>query len=222
MRNFAKSPCGRQPCPLERPDASHERAGGVSRRAGDASAPHPSGTRTQGAARPRVRHHLDMCDPQSIFSKQHSEATMIEHHVSGFIERLRRSWRRSLRRRRALDELAACPPSELNRMAADVGVSGEELYRLARYADWPSELLPRRLELLGVDAAYVRQAMPTTFRDLTRVCANCRSSRRCRQDLARGDAQAGQVSYCLNAATIDVLTLNRDDREIRNATRGAA
>jgi len=133
---------------------------------------------------------------------------MKEEHVSGFVERLRRSWRRSLHRRRALDELAACPPSELMRMAADVGVSGEELYRLARYSGAPSELLPQRLELLGIDAEYVRQAMPTTFRELARVCAACRASRRCRRDLARGDVQAGQVNYCLNGLTIDVLTLN--------------
>ena len=100
-----------------------------------------------------------VCDP-SNFPEQH-EDTMNEQHLSGFIERLRRSWRRSWHRRRALDELAACPPSELKRMAADVGVSGEELYRLARFADGPSELLPQRLELLGIDAQYVRQAMPT-------------------------------------------------------------
>ena len=93
-------------------------------------------------------------------------------------------------------------------MAADVGVSGEELYRLARYSGAPSELLPQRLELLGIDAEYVRQAMPTTFRDLARVCAACQASRRCRRDLARGDVQAGQVNYCLNGLTIDVLTLN--------------
>ena len=153
-----------------------------------------------------------VCDP-SNFPEQH-EGTMNEQHVSGFIERLRRSWRRSWHRRRALDELAACPPSELKRMAADVGVSGEELYRLARYADGPSELLPQRLELLGIDAQYVRQAMPTTFRDLARVCAACQASHRCRRDLARGDVQAGQVNYCLNGLTIDVLTLKTDDRKI--------
>jgi hypothetical protein len=147
---------------------------------------------------------------------------MNKEHVSGFVERLRQSWRRSLRRRRTLDELAACPPSELKRMAADVGVSGEELYRLARYSDGPTELLPQRLELLGIDAEYVRQAMPTTFRDLARVCAACQASRRCRRDLARGDVQAGQVNYCLNGLTIDVLTLNMDDRKIPDTTGGTA
>ena len=79
----------------------------------------------------------NLCANPSNFPEQHSsEGTMNEEHVSGFIERLRRSWRRSLHRRRTLDELAACPPSELKRMAADVGVSGEELYRLARYCRW--------------------------------------------------------------------------------------
>ena len=69
--------------------------------------------------------------------------------------------------------------------------------------------LPQRLELLGIDAEYVRQAMPTTF---PRPCPCLRSLpgvRRYRRDLARGDAQVGLESYCLNALTIDVLTVSR-------------
>src|SRR4029450_7120982 len=92
-----------------------------------------------------------VCDPKQFPGAAQREGTMNKEHVSGFVERFGRSWRRSLHRRRALDELAACPPSELTRMAADVGVSGEELYRLARYSGAPSELLPQRLELLGID-----------------------------------------------------------------------
>ena len=134
---------------------------------------------------------------------------MNEEHVSLLLERLRQSWRHCLRRWRTIDELAACPPSEQRRIAADVGVSSEQFCRLRRNSDGPSELLPQRLELLGIDAEYVRQAMPTTFRDLARVCAACQASRRCRRDLGRGDAQVGLESYCLNAPTIDVLTVSR-------------
>jgi hypothetical protein len=147
---------------------------------------------------------------------------MNEKRVSLLLERLRRSWRHCLRLWRAVDELAACPPSELRRITADVGVSGEELYRLSRNADGPSELLPQRLELLGIDAEYVRQAMPTTFRDLARVCAACQVSPRCRRDLARGVAQVGLESYCLNGPTIDVLTVRSDHRNVQDTTRRTA
>jgi hypothetical protein len=142
--------------------------------------------------------------------------------VSLSVERLRRCWRDWLLRWRAIDELAACPPGELRRIASDLGVSSDELYRLSRNPNGPSELLPQRLELLGIDPEYVRQAMPTTFRDLARVCAACQASRRCRRDLARGDVQVGLESYCLNGPTTDVLTLSTDNRRVLARTRGTA
>jgi hypothetical protein len=67
----------------------------------------------------------------------------------------------------------------------------------------PSELMPRRLQLLGFDPAYVRVAQTATYRDLQRVCAVCKAWRRCAHDLANGDTQAGMSGYCLNAYTID-------------------
>jgi hypothetical protein len=145
---------------------------------------------------------------------------MNEEHASGLLPRLRRGWRHCLNRWRSIDELDACPPSELRRITADVGVSSEDLCRLSRNPDGPSELLPRRLELLGIDAKYVRQAMPTTFRDLARVCAACQAPRRCRRDLARGDVQIGLESYCLNGPTIDILTVGTNDRKFRDTTAG--
>ena len=128
--------------------------------------------------------------------------------ASGLINRLRRSWHRSMNRRRAINELAACPPSEIRRLACDVGLSGGDLRLLCRSDFGPSELLPRRLQVLGIDPEFVRHAEPTTFRDLARVCASCQASRRCARDLARGDVQAGMEGYCLNSATIDALTVS--------------
>src|SRR5262249_52895409 len=81
----------------------------------------------------------------------------------------------------------------------------------------PSELLPRRLELAGIDPEAVRHTEPTTLRDLARVCASCQASRRCARDLARGDAQAGMDAYCLNSATIDALTASCNGRGSRSA-----
>src|SRR5262245_33279651 len=121
---------------------------------------------------------------------------------------LRRRGRRSLRQWRATNELAACPASELRRIAAEVGVSAADLHQLCHNHVGPSQLLPQRLNLLGIDANYVEQEMPMLFRDLARVCATCQASRRCARDLARDDVQAGMDSYCLNGATLDALTLH--------------
>jgi len=135
--------------------------------------------------------------------------------ASGFLERLRQSWHRSISRRRAISELAACPPAELRRIASDVGVSGGDLRQLCRNDFGPSELLPQRLQLLGIDPEFVRHAEPTTFRDLQRVCGACQATRRCARDLARGDVQAGMDSYCLNGATLDALSVSPKERELQ-------
>jgi hypothetical protein len=111
--------------------------------------------------------------------------------------------------RRSRAELDACSPSELHRIAQDVGLTGEELRSLDCSHPGPSELMPRRLEQLGLDTAYVKNAHTATYRDLERVCATCKAWRRCARDLAQGDVQTGMTRYCLNAPTIDALLLER-------------
>lgn len=123
---------------------------------------------------------------------------------------LRERWGRMLRNRRSLVELAACPPSELQRIARDVGVSISDLRIVAAAHPGPSELLPRRLGLLGLDSAYVKSALTATYRDLERTCAMCTAWRHCARDLANGDVQAGMGRYCLCSPTIDALTVDRE------------
>jgi hypothetical protein len=72
--------------------------------------------------------------------------------------------------------------------------------------------MPERLRQLGIDPAYVKYARTATYRDLERVCATCKSAGRCARDLATGDAQTGMNSYCLNAHTIDLLTVDWPER----------
>jgi hypothetical protein len=118
-------------------------------------------------------------------------------------------WRRMLREERSLVELAAHPPSELQCIGQDVGVSESDL-RIIAAAHWgPGELLPLRLELLGLDPGYVRRALTATYRDLEKKCAMCTAWRRCTRDLAKGDPQAGMDTYCLNSETIDALTVDQ-------------
>jgi hypothetical protein len=133
-------------------------------------------------------------------------ATLSAH--AAFV-RVREEWRRILRRRRSLVELAACPPSELHRIAQDVGLSVSDLRAIAAAHLGPSELLPLRLELLGLDPGYIKYARTEPYRDLERTCAACTAWRRCARDLARGDVQAGMGSYCLNSPTIDALTVDQ-------------
>ena len=134
---------------------------------------------------------------------------MVKLSVHDTFIRLRDNWQRLRRRRRSLAELAACQPSELNRIARDVGVSVSDLRIIAAAHPGPGELLPPRLQLLGLDADYIGCALTATHRDLERTCAMCTAWRRCARDLAKGDVQAGMDSYCLCSPTIDALTVDR-------------
>jgi hypothetical protein len=107
-------------------------------------------------------------------------------------------------------ELAACSPSDLHRITQDVGISERDLRSLTTCSHpGPNELMPKRLQDLGLDPAFVKYAHTATYRDMERVCGTCKSWRRCERDLAKGDIQAGMQTYCLNASTIDALTVDR-------------
>jgi hypothetical protein len=117
-------------------------------------------------------------------------------------------WRRVIRNQRTLRELDAFSPAERRHLANDVGLSGTDLRGFDCAHEGPSELMPARLRELGIDPGFVKYARTATYRDLERVCATCKSWRRCARDLAKCDAQTGMDSYCLNAPTIDSLIVD--------------
>jgi len=132
-------------------------------------------------------------------------------HSPTILSRLGSTWQRVVLYRRSMAELAACPPNELHRIAQDIGLSERDLRSLACSHPGPSELMPKRLQELRLDPAFVKYARTATYRDMERVCGTCKAWRRCARDLAKGDVQAGMRSYCLNAPTIDALTVDRLD-----------
>ena len=130
------------------------------------------------------------------------------------VARIRAGWQRWLRSRRSIVELAACPPNELRRIAQDVGVNEQGLRNLHCSHPGLAELMPQRLRELGIDPAFVKLELPATYSDLERVCASCKSWRRCARDLSINNVQAGMEGYCPNAFTIDVLTVPQRDRPV--------
>ena len=94
-----------------------------------------------------------------------------------------------------------CPNSEFFRSHAEHSSAGAGV--LAE-----GELIPWRLQQLGLDPGYVKVCRTSTYQDLERVCASCKSRRLCARDLARGDVESGMRSYCPNAPTIDALVVN--------------
>jgi hypothetical protein len=128
--------------------------------------------------------------------------------MTSMVARLRDTWQRLRDNHAALAELAACPPGELHRAACEVGIGDGGLRSLARTHPGPSDLMPQRLEQLGLDPAFLKIEHTATYRDMQRVCGTCRGWRRCARDLAKGDVESGMGGYCLNAATIDALTVD--------------
>ena len=96
------------------------------------------------------------------------------------------------------------------RRRRDVGPIAQDLQALTSgpYGG-QRELMPERLERLGLDPAYIKLFHTSTYQDLQRVCASCKDWRRCTRDLARGDVQSGMENYCLNAPCIDALLVGR-------------
>ena len=70
------------------------------------------------------------------------------------------------------------------------------------------ELMPWRLQQLGLDPGYVKVCCTSIYEDMQSVCASCKSRRLCARDLARGDVESGMRCYCPNEPTIDALIIN--------------
>src|SRR5947209_9326621 len=110
-----------------------------------------------------------------------------------------------------LNELAACDVDDL---ARDVGITTSELHVLA--GRWPDEsnLLSRRLGVMGLEQ--FAQAEPQVLRDLQRVCGQCDSGRRCERDFNDDLNDRSWREYCPNVMTLDALrSEDRDQRLLR-------
>jgi uncharacterized protein YjiS (DUF1127 family) len=126
-----------------------------------------------------------------------------------------REWMHARREER---ELNALPAELLSEIAHDVGLSVYELTHVATRNPGASTLMPRRLDMMGIDPEYVRATKPAVYRDLERVCGRCQNWQLCDRDLAEGNVDDGQCSYCGNAATIDALAVG-GRRHADNARR---
>ena len=151
----------------------------------------------------RERRFLPRCRTASRHSGGGDKA------MNGKLSAWSRRWRQIWRNGCSARELDALSPADRFRLSEDVGLAGTDLRRFHCTHDGPSRLMPQRLRALGIDPGYVKYGLPATYRDLERVCAGCKSSRRCERDLARGDEQRGMDSYCLNAPTINSLIVGR-------------
>ena len=100
-------------------------------------------------------------------------------------------------------ELEQCG-DDIQRIAADAGLTAADLRRLIPLGPEAAALLPHMMEALNLDPA---AAPVEVLRDLQRVCSQCKRKIECTCELARGSADTTYVDFCPNADTLRALQL---------------
>ena len=112
-------------------------------------------------------------------------------------------WCRRWASRSSCSGLEDCAPGDIDRIARDLGLTLGDLRALER-TDEPL-LLPQMLAELHIEATGLARSEPAVLRDLHRVCSLCDCKRRCKMELAEGDAAATYEAFCPNALTLKAL-----------------
>jgi hypothetical protein len=115
-------------------------------------------------------------------------------------------WQEARKQWNRLFEFSNLDPHELERMAADAGLSSDELVYLSKQANGVPLLIEKRLAALNLHPDDVRKLSPLLLRDLERTCALCSEKGRCADDMAVDPLAPGWESYCPNSGTVRTLT----------------
>jgi len=121
-------------------------------------------------------------------------------------DRIGEWWKRWRDRRAVLASLDRCGRGEVERMAWDLGIGGNDLRVLA--GKWPdgATLLERRIEAQGLVQTEIERIEPQVMRDLQRVCSICDNKRACEHDLDRDPGSPVWKDYCPNADTFGAVS----------------
>ena len=103
------------------------------------------------------------------------------------------------------NELASLSHSDLERLAADIGVTDSDLRDVVPQIADHSELMDRMIRARGLDPVQLRRALAPVMRDMEVTCARCGDSRICGRALAAGTAAERSHEFCGNARVIDEL-----------------
>ncbi|NBJ13096.1 hypothetical protein [Microvirga arsenatis] len=117
---------------------------------------------------------------------------------------LRRWWSS----RQARKELACLSIHEHATLARDLGLSSDQLDRMAAHGARGGADLHRFLDAMGLAPEWLELTRPTVLREMSIVCSACPVARLCRRDLERGWAPAVR-RYCPNIMTIDAILAER-------------
>jgi hypothetical protein len=112
------------------------------------------------------------------------------------------------RRGRAMGELKALDhagPVDIERMAAGVGMSVDELADLIARGSETTELVGRMMAAHGLSRAKLSKAAPGLVETIESRCEGCRHRHRCEIELNAGTAADHATAFCPNARTMQAL-----------------
>lgn len=107
------------------------------------------------------------------------------------------------------EELMALTLADYELMAADIGITPEQLREVAPRIGDHSWQVAAMMRANGVDPDQVRRDRAPVMRDLEVMCALCHKTGRCRRELAMGAAAEAMHKFCINAETIQDLAAPR-------------
>ena len=107
--------------------------------------------------------------------------------------------------RQCRQQLDECDSHEIAYIATDVGLSPNDLRRLAKLGPDAAKLVLERMAALHLDAEAIAKSEPATMRDLQRLCSTCASKKQCQFDLLLIPDDPMWWQYCPNAGTLDAL-----------------
>ena len=122
--------------------------------------------------------------------------------LNGLTSLLTEKWKNFWEKRAAINELANCDPSEVARIAEDLGVSATDLRFLAASDKGVADLLKCRLQELRIDPTNID---PAVMRDLQLHCARCNSKQLCAHELEDKPPIQTWPLYCPNEPTIEAI-----------------
>jgi hypothetical protein len=115
-----------------------------------------------------------------------------------FLARLRTWWQHH-------NELEGMDRAELDRIAADLGMTAHDLGDLVARGPDAAALLQQRMTALGLSRSDVERAASGLMRDLERTCTCCDHKGVCEKDLANRPQDRAWKSYCPNAISLDAV-----------------
>jgi hypothetical protein len=131
---------------------------------------------------------------------QHGQA---HRAVEDFVARVRAWWRQA-------SELRSLDGHEVERIAADLGMTARDLEDLTARGPNAAALLHRRLTALGLARADVERTALGLMRDLERTCSCCDQKGVCEHDLAKRPDDPAWKAYCPNAVSIESVLGMKD------------